>query len=120
MSKKSDQVPEDKLELYRKLIATHPDMELKGGQKLPYTSVNGNMYTFLTKDGKVGLRMGKAEREAFIEKYDAQLAVSYGTVMKEYVEVPDALLEQLDELKPYLVISHDYALTLKPKKSGKK
>ncbi len=93
--------------------------ELKGGVKLPYTSLNGNMYTQLTKAGKVGLRMGKADREAFIEKYDATLLTSYGAVMKEYVEVPDSLLSQTDELAPYLAISYSYVQTLKPKPSKK-
>ena len=120
MSKTYGDVPEDKLALYKQLINSHPDIELKGGKKLPYTSLNGNMYTQLTKAGKVGLRMGKAEREAFIEKYDTQLLESYGTFLKEYVEVPDALLENQDELKPYLDISYAYAHTLKPKPTKKK
>lgn len=119
MSKTPNQVPQDKLDLYKALIDTHPEVELKGGVKLPYTSLNGNMYTQLTKAGKVGLRMGKADREAFIEKYSASLLTSYGAVMKEYVEVPDELLTQTDELAPYLALSYTYAQTLKPKPSKK-
>jgi len=120
MSKATNQVPEDKLELYKQLIAIHPDIELKGGKKLPYTSHNGNMFTQLTKAGKIGLRLGKAEREAFIEQYDTQLLVSYGAVLKEYVEVPDDLLANIDTLKPYLEMSYAYAQTLKPKPTKKK
>ena len=119
MSKPSNQVPQDKLELYQLLIDTHPEIELKGGLKLPYTSLNGNMYTQLTKAGKVGLRLGKEDRAAFIEKYDTQLLESYGAVLKEYVEVPDSLLQQTDELKPYLALSYAYAQTLKPKATKK-
>lgn len=37
MGKTPDQVPEDKLELYRNLIDTQPDIELRGGLKLPGT-----------------------------------------------------------------------------------
>ena len=120
MSKTPNQVPQDKLDLFKALIETHPDIEFKGGMKLPYTSLNGNMYTQLTKAGKVGLRMGKEDREAFIEKYGTALLTSYGAVLKEYVEVPDALLENTDELAPYLAISHTYAQTLKPKPTKKK
>ena len=112
-------VPQAVIERYKALIDTHPEIEVKGGQKLPYTSLNGNMFSFVTKAGKVGLRMGKEEREAFIEKYESKLAENYGTVMKEYVEVPDALLENLDELTPYLEISYAYAGTLKPKATKK-
>lgn len=63
MSSTPDTVPQDKLDLYKQLIDTHPEIELKGGQKLPYTSHNGNMFTFLTKDGRVGIRLGKAETD---------------------------------------------------------
>ncbi|MEQ8677283.1 MAG: hypothetical protein RLP44_02290 [Aggregatilineales bacterium] len=120
MATTQDEVPQDKLDLYRKLIDTHPEIELKGGQKLPYTSHNRNMFTFLTKAGKVGIRLGKAEREAFIEKYGAKLAVSYGAVMKEYVEVPDDLLFNTDALQSYLTMSYAYVQTLKPKPTKKK
>ncbi len=120
MSKNPDHVPQEILDLYAQLIATHPDIELKGGQKLPYTSLNGNMYSFVTKAGKVGLRLAKADREAFIAKYDSRLAENYGAVMKEYVEVPDDLLQNTAELQPYLALSYEYVQTLKPKPTRKK
>jgi len=112
----SDTVPQDKLDLYSKLIDTHPEIELQGGKKLPYTSHNGHMFTQLTKAGKVGLRLGEEDRAAFIEKYDTKLLESYGAVMKEYVEVPDDLLASTVQLAPYLALSYAYVQTLKPKK----
>ena len=120
MSETPDQIPQDKLDLYSQLIDTHPDIELKGGKKLSYTSHNGNMYSLLTKEGRVGLRLGKAEREAFIEKYDTKLCEQYGAIMREYVEVPDEMLLDTDVLKPYLVMSYAYVQTLKPKPTKKK
>ncbi|MHA2265033.1 MAG: TfoX/Sxy family protein [Candidatus Thorarchaeota archaeon] len=119
MSKTSKQVPEDKLELYERLIATHPDIERKGKNN-PYTSHNGHMFTYLRKDGRLGIRLSKDEREAFLEKYDTTLFESYGAVMKEYVTVPDDLLENTEELKKYLELSYEYIKTLKPKPSKKK
>jgi hypothetical protein len=77
------------------------------------------MFTFLTKEGKVSLRLGKAEREAFIELYDTKLCVNYGAVMKEYVEVPDALVANTEELQPSLALSYAYAQTLKLKPTKK-
>lgn len=112
----ADQIPQDKLDLYKQLIASHPELELKGGKKLSYTSLNGNMFTQITKEGKVGLRLGKADYEAFIADHDAQPLRSYGAVMREYVEVPDAMLNDMSALKPYLQLSYDYAKTLKSKK----
>lgn len=115
MSKEYGQVPDDKLALYKQLIDAHPEIELKGGKKLPYTSYQGNMFSQLTKAGTVGLRMGKAEREAFFAEYDSDLLVTYGAKMKEYVAVPDDLLEDIDKLLHWLELSYAYAKTLKPK-----
>ena len=120
MGKQSDEVPADKLKLYKKLIDAHPEIELKGGLKLPYTSYQGNMFTMLSKAGVVGLRMGKAERDDFINRFDSKLFKTYGTVMKEYVEAPDELLENTEQLLPYLEQSYAYVKTLKPKATKKK
>lgn len=120
MSKAPNEVPQEKLDLYKALIDSHPEIELKGGKKLPYTSLNGNMFTMLSKAGDVGLRMSKDDREAFIEKYDTDLLVNYGTVMKEYVRIPEELLENMEDLMPYLDLSYAYAKTLKPKATKKK
>lgn len=120
MSKQYSQVPADKLALYKKLIDAHPEIELKGGLKLPYTSYQGNMFTMLSKAGVVGLRLGKAERDDFISQCGGKLFETYGTVMKEYVAVPDQLLENAEALLPYLEQSYAYVKTLKPKPGKKK
>ncbi len=120
MSKHSSQVPADKLALYRQLIDAHPEIELRGGLKLPYTSHQGNMFSQLTKSGMLGLRMGKAERAAFLAEFDGGLLETYGTIMKEYVAVPDHLLEDTQRLLPYLEQSYAYAKTLKPQQRKRK
>ena len=120
MSKQSGQVPADKLALYKRLLDAHPEIELKGGLKLPYTSYQGNMFSQLTKAGVLGLRLGKAERDAFIAEFDATLLETYGTVMKEYVAAPDHLLEDTRRLLPYLEQSYAYAKTLKPQQRKRK
>lgn len=120
MGKTPNQVPEDKLELYKTLIDTQPDIELKGGLKLPHTSTNGYMYSSLTKDGRVGIRLSASDREAFMEKYDAIPFKNYGANIKEHVEVPDSLLRKPDELGPYLAMSCAYTQTLPPKAAKKK
>ena len=117
--KKETTIPPDKLDLYGKLIETNPNIERKGA-KMPYTSMNGNMFTYFSKEGELGIRLPKEAREAFLEKYKASLLVSYGAVMKEYVAVPDHLLENTEELKKYLELSYTYVQTLKPKPNSKK
>lgn len=119
MSKKSNQIPKDKSELYDKLIETNPDIERKG-VTMPYTSINGHMFTYLSKTGSLGIRLPKKEREEFLEKYSTTLYESHGAIMKEYVTVPDDLLQNTEELKTYIDLSYNYVKTLKPKASKKK
>ncbi len=117
--KKPNAVSPEKIALYDKLIETNPDIERKGAT-MPYTSFNGNMFTYLSKEGHLGIRLPKDTREEFLKKYDTTLLVSHGAVMKEYVSVPDHLLENTEELKPYLDLSYAYVQTLKPKPTKKK
>ena len=111
---KESAIPPEKLALYEKLIATRPEIERKGDVH-PYTSLNGNMFSYLDQTGTLGLRLPKEEVEAFLKKYKTTLFVSYGVVKKDYVTVPDSLLKDTKELRKYLDISYEYARTLKPK-----
>ena len=63
----------DKLELYEKLVATNPDLQLKGAG-VRNTVLNGHMFSYLTKDGKLALRLREGMREEFLEKYKANFA----------------------------------------------
>ena len=112
-------VPSDKLELYRKLVATNPSVKLQGAT-VPYTSLNGHMFSYLSKEGKLELRLPAGEREAFLKKYKAKLCEAYGRVQPEYVEVPDSLLASTRELKKYFDSSYAYVGSLKPKSTAKK
>jgi TfoX/Sxy family transcriptional regulator of competence genes len=114
MSKPKSEAPAEKVALYENLIATSPEVELKGA-KMPYTSLNGHMFSFLTSTGTLALRLPADAREAFIEKYETSMCVQHGRVMQEYVEVPDALLRQTSKLKEYFTQSRDYVASLAPK-----
>src|SRR5262249_42230938 len=46
--------PPAKLALYEKLVATHPNVERKG-DTIPYTSLNGHMFSYIGKNGDVAL-----------------------------------------------------------------
>jgi TfoX/Sxy family transcriptional regulator of competence genes len=104
--------------LYDQLIATNPKIERKGAAN-PYTSVNGNMFTLLHQS-RLAIRLPEDKREEFLKKYKTTLFEAYGTVMQEYVAVPEALLKNTKELRKYLEFSHEYAKTLKPKPTKKK
>jgi hypothetical protein len=98
---------------YTELVATIHEAELRGA-KMPYTSMNGNMYSYLGENG-VGLRLPADVREKFLAKYRTTLYHTHGIVQKEYVTVPEDLLARTDELAMYFRASFDYAKGLKPK-----
>jgi len=111
-------VSQEQKTAYDRLLATHPDVERKG-KNLLYTSVNGHMFTVFSTNAKLGIRLPKAEREAFLIEFDTTILESYGHNMPEYVTVPDALLEDTETLKPYLEMSYEYVTSLKPKPTTK-
>ena len=105
--------------LYDALIATQPEVERKWAT-MPYTSVNGNMFSLLTPDGTLALRLPAADRDAFLHKYKTTLSKQYGVVMKEYVNVPAALLQNTRGLAKYFDRSYQYARALRPKATKRK
>ncbi|MGA7234357.1 MAG: hypothetical protein WBY44_01675 [Bryobacteraceae bacterium] len=118
-AKKKSAAPVENVELYEKLIATNPNVERKGATH-PYTSLNGNMFSYLHPSGCVALRLAPGERERFLTKYKTTLFEAYGVIQKEYVTVPDSLLRNTNELRKYFDLSYQYAQALKPKPSKKK
>lgn len=112
-------IPRDeRVALYNKMVASNPDAVLKGAT-IPYTSHNGHMYSFVTKEDIVGLRLPADERPKFLDKYKTKLVEQYGIVQKEYVVVPDGLLKKTAELVPYFEMSYKYVNSLKPKPTTK-
>ena len=114
-SKKPDTtIPADTLELYDALLSYIPSIERKG-KTLPYTSCNGHMFSFLSPEGILALRLPEKEREIFLTKFKTTLHKSHATIMKEYVSVPADLFRKPAELKLYLELSLQYVKSLKPK-----
>ena len=107
-----------KLEIYDKLIATNPDFERKG-KTMPYTSANGYMFSQLNKEGEIGIRLPKEAGKKFMEEYQTTAFRAYGAVMKDYVLIPEKLLDDLELLSSYMNESYNYVMTLKPKASKK-
>lgn len=108
------------LQRYEKVISIIPDLKMKGAAN-KYTSLNGNMFSFLDKNtGELAIRLGKEEREAFLRKFDTNLSVQYNTIMKEYPIVPQSVMESTRSLNRYFRMSYTYAQSLKPKPTKKK
>ena len=117
-ARKECKVPPDRLALYEKLVATNPKVERKGAAN-PYTSLNGHMFSYLNESGSLALRLPAEEREKFLKQYKTTLFEAYGAVMREYVTVPAALLENTKQLQKYFYLSYRYVQTLKPKPTKK-
>ena len=118
MASKPSPIPAGILERYKQLVATEPGIELKGAT-MPYTSINGNMFSFISKEGRLNLRLAKADLTAFLEKHKAPQSVQHGVVMKEYAEVPDTLFKDIAAITPYFHQSCSYARALKAKPTTK-
>ncbi len=110
---------EDKLAAYEALVADVPDLELKG-KATSYTSMNGNMFSFLSPQGDLAFRLPKAEREAFLEEHPDAVVVQYDTVMKDYVGLSDEQITDTDELRALFERTVANARTLKAKPTKKR
>jgi hypothetical protein len=104
--------------LYDKLIATLAGVERKGAT-IPYTSCNGHMFSNLTKDGTLSLRLPPVPRAELMKKHKLQLAVEYGHVRAEYVAITPAVLAKTAALAPYFAASFAYVNAMKPKPTKK-
>ncbi|MEP0987401.1 hypothetical protein [Ekhidna sp.] len=109
---------EKTLQRYSALLAA-VGLEQKG-KNMTYTSMNGNMYSFVAKEGYVAIRLSEGDKQEFMDRYNAGPAISYGATMRGYVHVPDSVLKKTDELMEYMKKSHEFAKTLKPKPTKKK
>jgi nucleotide-binding universal stress UspA family protein len=117
MAKAKPDAPEESVMAYDALLEAF-DVQRKGA-KNAYTSLNGNMFSYLEKEGALALRLGANAREAFIRRYNSRLATVHNTVMKEYVVVPVDMLLELESVSPHFEESLAYAKTLKAKQTKK-
>ena len=108
---------DETLTLYRELAAKF-DVVVKGKAN-PYTSMNGNMFSFLDKDGVLCLRLSKPGQAEFRDTHGGGPVMQYGSVMKDYVAVPEAMLADVAAMAEAFGACLDHAKTLKPKPTKK-
>ena len=107
------------LSAYLKMIEAVDGVAAKGAAA-PYTSINGNMYSAVSKDSVIGLRLSKEDMADFLEKYDNGLFEPFsGFIQKTYVAVPESLLGNTRGLRSWFKKCHEYAASLKPKATKK-
>jgi hypothetical protein len=66
MSQLNNEIPKEQLENYNKLVADNSEIERKG-KTTPYICLDGHMFSFLSKEGAMGLRLSLEDREVFID-----------------------------------------------------
>ena len=114
MPDRSEAITAAIIEAYDRLIAT-VEGAARQGASMPYTSVNGNMSSFLSPTGHLALRLSAAVRATLIDRYGATPHEAHGRVMAEYVTVPAPLLDDTTALAPWFAASWTYVSSLKPK-----
>ena len=117
-TKKSTNISAETLAQFDKLAVTVAGVERKG-DTIPYTSVNGHMFSYFSKDGNYVLKLPPDELEVFLKKYKTTLNEAYGIIQKEYAVVPEKLFKNTKELQPYFKKSYEYVKSLKPKPTKK-
>lgn len=105
---------EEKVKIYDAIIEAHPESTRKGKNN-PYTSMNGHMYSMVTKEGQVAIRMSKDVRAKYMEEVNPKEVVTYNTMMKEYIEISEELLQDQQAVLSLLDQSIEFIKTLKPK-----
>ncbi|MBO6606741.1 hypothetical protein [Psychroserpens sp.] len=105
---------EERLKIYDHIVAQCANFERKG-KNMIYTSANGYMFTLLNKDAEIGIRLSKPSQETFKTQYNTTEYRSYGAVMRDYVKVPDELLDNTDLMVQYFNESYNYVMSLPPK-----
>jgi hypothetical protein len=100
-------------------VATNPRVQCKGAT-VRYISLNGPMFSYMSQQGKLALRLPPDQRGVFLKKYNAKLCEAYGVVQPEYVEVPASLLSSTRELKKFFDASYSYVASPKAKPTARK
>ncbi len=78
------------------------------------------MFSFLTANGTLALRLPPDQLEPFFKKFNTTHPVAYGKVMKDWAAVPDSLLANTAVLEKYFDLSFEHAVNQKSKAKSSK
>jgi len=107
-----------KLEQFDRIVAQVPGLERKG-KTMPYCSDNTYMFALFNKAGEVGFRLSKTDQLQFLEDFDSGPYLSYGATMKDYVRIPESMVQDEKSAAIYLEKAWKYVQGLPPKKDRK-
>lgn len=110
---------DEALARYEEIVAEYPDLTVKGAAN-KYTSMNGNMFSFLDKDtSTLCVRFSEADKKAYNEEHGTSDVISYNSVMRGYVYVTPEIFADDARLRDLFKQSVEHAKTLKPKPTTK-
>ena len=70
----------------------------------------------LTRSGSwMAIRLSDELADEFLSRYESGPVMSYGSVMRGYVSVPDDLLSDTEEVGSWFNKAHEWIGTLEPK-----
>lgn len=107
------------LELYDKAVDLVDGLQ-RLGKTMPYTASNTHMFSILTKDGRLGIRLPKERQLEFNIDKEVKVFKNYGATMKDYVEIPSQMLENSKMIANLLQEAWNYVNDLPPRKDKKK
>lgn len=102
---------EEKLKFYDNLISLSSNFKRKG-KTVPCTTANGYMFSQLNKSGEIGIRLPKEIGLKFMQEYQTTPFMSYGSVMKDYVLIPENLYSNTTLLLDLLEQAYRHVISL--------
>ena len=109
----------DTEKVYKELLTLFPEVEQKG-KSMPYTSMNGNMFSFVGKEGELVIRLSEEDQQAYMGNFGATLCIQHNSVMRGYISVPEKYFSDKVFLKVLFERSIENAKSLKSKPTKKK
>lgn len=107
--------PEGLKTRFAEIIARYPEAEPRTMFSYPAAFINGQMF-FCTFGDRLMLRLSEQDRAKFLKLPDTKMfEPTPGRPMKEYVQVPEQMLDSNRALDKWLTKSLAYAAALPPK-----
>jgi TfoX/Sxy family transcriptional regulator of competence genes len=107
--------PSALVETFRQAVAELPDVQSRQMFGYPAAFARTQMFACLFQD-RMMVRLSEADREVLRREGARAFEPMAGRPMREYLEVPEAVLASPAQLLSWLVKAHGYAASLPPKK----
>lgn len=109
---------DEALAAYEAVVGEYPDLAVKGKANR-YTSMNGNMFSFLDKEGGLNFRLSEPEKAAYNDANGTGDVIQHNSVMRGYVKAAPAIFGDAERLQALFAQSYAHAGTLKAKPTKK-